>query len=277
MGPLDYNVPYDRRSQAWVNQRQIIVDRGLTNMAEPADVEFVEAIRDMAGQLRFEMEGLTMKQNAELEQTRKDHTTAQAQTAFYQVTAKELEGKMTLQLTMMQEELKASREAYTKTVTALTKIREVTAKVTNNLRKAIDAVRTSTATASGAEPCQTTQWPCTFMVKSKSIDTFSREKSIAAVYSWLTTIENIFYLRAQDSGTADSTAMWARYTISYLKDTAKEWGSTTWPDARMEISWTEFTQKFTAEYLPQDILRQVQKDMDNLMPTSSIAWFNDKF
>jgi len=45
----------------------------------------------------------------------------------------------------------------------------------------------------------------------------------------------------------------------------------------MEISWTEFKQKFTAEYLPQDVLRQVQKDMDNLMPTSSIAWFNDKF
>jgi len=152
-------------------------------MAEPADVEFVEAICDMAGQLRFEMEGLTMKQNAELEQTRKDLATAQAQTACYQVTAKELEGKMTLQLTMMQEELKASREAYTKTVTALTKTREVNAKVTNNLRKAIDAVRTSTATASREEPSQTTQWPCTFTVKSKSIDTFSREKSVAAVYS----------------------------------------------------------------------------------------------
>jgi len=107
MGPLDYNVPYDRRPQAWVNQRQTIVDRGLTNMADPADVEFVEAIRDMVGQLRFEMEGLTMKQNAELEQTRKDLAMAQAQTAFYQAMAKELEGKMTVQLTMMQEELKA--------------------------------------------------------------------------------------------------------------------------------------------------------------------------
>jgi len=264
MGPLDYNVPYDRRPQAWVNQRQTIVDRGLTNTADPADVEFVEAIRDMAGQLRFEMEGLTMKQNAELEQTRKDLATAQAQTAFYQATAKELEGKMTVQLTMMQEELKASREAYTKTVTALTKTTEANAKVTNDLRKAIDAVRTSTATASGAEPSQTTQRPCTFTVKPKSIDTFSGEKSIAAVYSWLTTVENVFYLRAQECGTADSTATWARYAISYLKGTANEWGSTTWPDARTEISWTEFKQKFTAEYLPQDALRRVQKDMDNL-------------
>jgi len=277
MGPLDYNVPYDRRTQAWVNQRQTIVDRGLTNTADPADVEFVEAIRDMAGQLRFEMEGLTMKQNAELEQTRKDLATAQAQTAFYQEVAKELEGKMTVQLTMMQEELKASREAYTKTVTALTKTTEANAKVTNDLRKAIDAVRTSTATASGAGPSQTTQRPCTFTVKPKSIDTFSGEKSIAAVYSWLTTVENVFYLRAQECGTAESTATWARYAISYLKGTANEWGSTTWPDARTEIGWTEFKQKFTAEYLPQDALRRVQKDMDNLMPTSSIARFNDKF
>jgi len=45
----------------------------------------------------------------------------------------------------------------------------------------------------------------------------------------------------------------------------------------MEIGWTEFKQKFTAEYLPQDALHRVQKDMDNLMPTSSIARFNDKF
>ena len=71
---------------------------------------------------------------------------------------------------------------------------EANAKVTNNLRKAIDAVRTSTATASGAELSQTTQRPCTFTVKPKSIDTFSGEKSITTVYSWLTTVENIFYL-----------------------------------------------------------------------------------
>ena len=133
-GSLVYNVPYDRRTQAWVNQRQTIVDRGLTNTADPADVEVVEAIRDMAGQLTFEMEGLTMKQNVELEQMRKDLATAQAQTAFYQATAKELEGKMTVQLTTMQEELKASREAYTKTITALTKTTEANAKVTNDLQ-----------------------------------------------------------------------------------------------------------------------------------------------
>jgi len=184
---------------------------------------------------------------------------------------------MTVQLTMMQEELKASREAYTKTVTALMMTTEANAKVTNDLRKAIDTVRTSTATALGAELSQTTQRPCTFTVKPKTIDTFSREKSIAAVYSWLTTVENVFYLRAQECGTADSTATWVCYAISYLKGTANEWGSTTWPDARTEISWTEFKQKFTAEYLPQDALRWVQKDMDNLMPTSSVAQFNDKF
>ena len=61
----------------------------------------MEAIRDMAGQLRFEMEGLMMKQNVALEQMRKDLMTAQVQTAFYQVTVKKLEGKMTVQLTMI--------------------------------------------------------------------------------------------------------------------------------------------------------------------------------
>jgi len=55
----------------------------------------------MAGQLRFEMEGLMMKQNVALEQMRKDLMTAQVQTAFYQVTVKKLEGKMTVQLTMI--------------------------------------------------------------------------------------------------------------------------------------------------------------------------------
>jgi len=246
-------------------------------MADPADVEFVEAIRDMAGQLRFEMEDLTMKQKAELEQTRKDLATAQAQTAFYQEMMKVLEGKMTVQLTMKHEELKASREAYTKTVTALTKTTEANAKVTNDLRKAVDAVRSSTATPSRVGLSQTTQRPCAFTVKPKSIDTFSGKKSIAAVYSWLTTVENGFYLRAKECSTAESTATWARYAISYLKGTANEWGSTTWPGVRTEIGWTEFKQKFTAEYLPQDALRRVQKDMDNLMPTSSIARLNDKF
>ena len=64
-------------------------------------MEFVEAIGDMAGQLRFEMEGFMMKQNAELEQTRKDLATAQVQTAFYQTMVEKLEGKMTVQLTTM--------------------------------------------------------------------------------------------------------------------------------------------------------------------------------
>ena len=89
----------------------------------------VPAEEDGAVSAVSELEGLTMKQNAELEQTRKDLATAQAQTPFYQATAKELEGKMTVQLTMMQEELKASRDAYTKTVTALTKTTEANAKV----------------------------------------------------------------------------------------------------------------------------------------------------
>jgi len=277
MAPLNYSVPYGQRSQAWENQRQTIVDRGLSGTAAPADVEFVEAIRDMAGQLRFELEGLTMKQKAELEQAARDLEVAKSQILFYQGAGKEVESRMTAQLMVLQDELKASREAYTKTLTTLTKTTEANAKVTNDLRKAIDAVRTSAASTSEAGPSRATQRPGTFTVKPKSIDTFSGEKSIAAVYSWLTTVENVFYLRAQECGTANSTATWARYAISYLKGTANEWGSTTWPDARTEIEWTEFKQKFTAEYLPHDALRRVQKDMDNLMPTSSIARFNDKF
>lgn len=259
MAPLNYGMPYGQRSQAWENQRQTIVDRGLTGTAAPADVEFVEAIRDMAGQLKFEMDGLTMKQKEQLERTERDLEAAKSQILFYQ------------------EELRTSREAYTKTLAVLTKTTEANAKVTNDLRKAIDVVRTSTATTTEAGPSRAAQRPGTFTVKPKSIDTFSGEKTIAAVYSWLTTVENVFYLRAQECGTAESTATWARYAISYLKGTANEWGSTTWPDARTEIDWTEFKKKFTAEYLPNDALRRVQKDMDNLMPTSSIARFNDKF
>jgi len=113
--------------------------------------------------------------------------------------------------------------------------------------------------------------------ENKELDTFSGEKSIAAVYSLLTTVENGFYPRAQECSTAESTATGARYAISYLKGTANEWGSTTWPDARTEIDWTEFKKKLTAGYLPQDALCRVQKNMDNLMPTSSIARFKDKF
>jgi len=71
--------------------------------------------------------------------------------------------------------------------------------------------------------------------------------------------------------------MWVHYTILYLKGTANEWGSTTWPDTRTEVNWTEFKKKFTTEYLLQDALCWVQKDMDNLMPTSSVARFNHKF
>ena len=238
MAPLNYGVPYGQRSQEWENQRQTIADWGLTATAAPADVEFVEAIRDMAGQLKFEMEGLTVRQRAQLEQTERDLEAAKSQILFYQGAGKDLEDRMTAQLTVLQDELKASRKAYTKTLAVLTKTTEANAKVTNDLRKAIDVVRTSTATTTEAGPSRAGQRPGTFTVKPKSIDTFSGEKTIAAVYSWLTTVENVFYLRAQECGTVESTTTWARYAISYLKGTANEWGSTTWPDARTEIDWT---------------------------------------
>jgi hypothetical protein len=183
MAPLDYSVAYGQRSQAWENQRQTVVDRGLTATAAPEDVEFVEAIRDMAGQLKYELEGLTMKQKVQLEQTERDLAAAKSQILFYQGAGKDLEDRMMAQLTVLQDELKASREAYTKTLAALTKTTEANAKVTNDLRKAIDVVRTSTATTAEAGSSRAAQRPGTFTVKPKSIDTFSGEKTIAAVYS----------------------------------------------------------------------------------------------
>jgi len=165
MAPLNYGMPYGQRSHAWENQRQTIVDRRLTGTAAPADVEFVEAIRDMAGQLKFEMDGLTMKQEEQLERTERDLEAAKSQILFYQ------------------EELRTSREAYTKMLAVLTKTTEANAKVTNDLWKAIDVVRTSTATTTEAGPSRAAQRPGTFTVKPKSIDTFSGEKTIAAVYS----------------------------------------------------------------------------------------------
>jgi len=176
-----------------------------------------------------------MKQKAELEEAKKDLEEATNKTTFYQRAGKDLEGGVTVQLTVLQEGLKASRKAHTKIVTVLTKTTEANAKVTNDLCEVIDMVRTSTITASDAGPSRTIHCSVAFTVKPKSIDTFSGEKSIAAVYSWLTTVENAFYRWAKECGTTEWAAAWARYAISYLKGTANEWRSTTWPDARTEI------------------------------------------
>lgn len=132
---------------------------------------------------------------------------------FYRGLGTELECSSARQISTLQEELKAFREAYAATLAALTKTAETNANVTRNLLKAIYTVR-NTPMASREGTSQTRQRLGIFTVKPKSIDTFSGEKSIATVYSWLTTVENVFYLRAQECDTEESTN--AAGTIRHL-------------------------------------------------------------
>jgi hypothetical protein len=267
---LDFNTPYNTRTKEFYQQRDSIIETGLDNSQNtPRTRRYFEAWTDAARELQTALSAANEQRTEELE-------AARAELDLMKGRATTAEHRLREHATALAQGSKEFLALQTTSKEQATEIARLNDQV-DRMQRTINAKDTQLMNLKYTTPPEPKGGR--FSLKPKTFETFHGQKQADIVYTWIQKVERGCWLRAYETGTGDSTEMWASYVINYLRDEAAEWAALTWPNAQDgNIPWLEFKQKFLDNYIPSDAVAQLHKEFDRLcVGTSSIKEFNTRF
>ena len=105
-------------------------------------------------------------------------------------------------ITSLQQNLKTAVDNSGDIATAMSRMEATHKEAIQELRLAVFAVSQNQR---GGGQSSSGNLGGTFYVKQKGVEPYSGERTAAAVYAWMTNVENCFSLRARETGTLGST------------------------------------------------------------------------
>jgi hypothetical protein len=279
--PLDYSIPFDKRTSDFYKARKAIVERGVkhlfTNPAEPLSPLMLQALVDEAHETRHKME---MKfPEAEIKAGGQETPPiVKTESPVQQSRDGALDGEELVVCSDLRIKLSREKlEAHNKEVVA----------------QAVELVveRAIASAKEQPEPEKTTPGKIItlgFRLKPETLVPYDGEINEQTARDWIDKAERIFANRESKSSTPGSTDGWAAYLIGYLRLSSYEWACRRWPGNRKSargrtlaysdtINWEEFKREFILQHHPDEDLKRLKKQFQNLLVERSVREFNDQF
>lgn len=289
--PLDYSVPFDKRTSEFYNARQAIVKRGVkqlfTKPAEPLSPLMIQALVDEAHETQHKMEmdfPIKAESKAGGQQT---SPPVKAESPAQQPTDGALDGGE-LVVSDPRIELKGEQlEAFNNMM--------ITQAVDQVVERAILSVQEQPEpkeTKEQLEPKETTPAKVTtrgYRLEPETLVPYDGDIDEQTARDWIDKAERILTNRDFHLSTPGTTDGWAPYLVGYLRLTSYEWACRRWPGSRKSargrtlaysdcINWEEFKREFVLQHHPdEDLKRLKQQFLDLLIVDRSIREFNDQY
>ncbi|RPB08810.1 hypothetical protein P167DRAFT_548578 [Morchella conica CCBAS932] len=280
--PLDYSVPFDKRTSEFYNARQAIVKRGVkqlfTQPAEPISPLMIQALVDEANETRHKMEldfPIRAESRAGGQQT---SPPVKTDSPAQQPTDGALDGGEPV-VSDPRIELKGEGlEAYNNMM--------ITQAVDQVVERVISSVQEQ------PEPKEATPAKATtprYKLRSKTLEPYDGDINEQTARDWIEKAERILTNRDSHLSTPGTTDGWAPHLVGYLRFTSYEWACRRWPGNRKSargrtlaysdcINWEEFKREFVLHHHPEEDLKRLkQQFLDLLIVDRSVKEFNDQY